>query len=96
MRSVITDGVINGMGVGVTAGRITIGVEVGSAAITVGGTTGPLVGSATGPLDGKITGVDTKAGFEKIMQAATLRATWQVTLHAGKAQTLDIRLRVKR
>ena len=36
-----------------------------------------------------------EAGFEKIMQAATLRATWTVDVQAGGMQTLDVRLMVR-
>jgi len=35
-----------------------------------------------------------EAGFEKIMQAATLRARWPVELAPGGKQTITVRLMV--
>ena len=36
-----------------------------------------------------------EAGFEKIMQAATLRASWPIEIEAGSSRTIEIRLSVK-
>ena len=61
---------------------------------------GSLVVEATPPATVEArplsTASQSEAGFEKIMQASTLRISWPLALGAGDGLTLSVRLRVKR